>query len=421
MSSPAGVSVVLLMIAAMALGDHEHPIEAAPFTVMDLFAGCGGFSEGFRLYSEGLDARLPRFRTVAAVELDVAAAATFRANHGSGQLFEGDIASFEPYAFEDKVDVITGGPPCQGFSSLGRGDIHDPRNSLWKDYLRVVGVVRPKVFIMENVDRFAASVEFALLQEETKPGRPLHDYDLSWKILNAADYGVPQSRRRTIVIGSHRDLGDSVQHPVPTHAKSPSLSEEMVLFGGKPTLEPWVAVDTVFRRSARLEVRGTQLPDRREHGVFGPFWTEELHFGRTPTPLSVARYKAIPLGGNRHDLTGKYAEDDPSVYLSTQSWDLHRSGSADVMGRLHADRPSVTIRTEFFKPEKGRYLHPTEHRPITHYEAALIQGFPEDYRWHGTKLQIARQIGNAVPVGLSRALAGAIYQRLAAAVYGEAA
>ncbi|MFE1881884.1 DNA cytosine methyltransferase [Streptomyces diastatochromogenes] len=414
--------MVLLMIAAMVLGDHEQSLAAAPFTVMDLFAGCGGFSEGFRSYSDGLDPRMPRFRTVAAVELDVAAAATYRANHGSGELFEGDIASFEPNMFADRVDVITGGPPCQGFSQLGREDINDPRNSLWKDYLRVVDVVRPKVFVMENVDRFSASVEFTLLREEAKPGGLLHDYDLSEAILNAADYGVPQSRRRTIVIGSRRDLGDAVQHPAPTHAKSPALAKEMVLFGGEPTLEPWVAVDTVFRRSARQDIRDTQLPDRwEEHGVPGPYRTWELHVGRTPTALSVARYKAIPPGGNRHDLTGKYAEDDPSVYLSTRSWDLHRSGSGDVMGRLHADRPSVTIRTEFFKPEKGRYLHPTEHRPITHYEAALIQGFPEDYYWHGTKWQIARQIGNAVPVGLSRALADAIYQRLTAAAYGEAA
>jgi DNA (cytosine-5)-methyltransferase 1 len=77
----------------------------------------------------------------------------------------------------------------------------------------------------------------------------------------------------------------------------------------------------------------------------------------------------------------------------------------DVMGRLHWDRPSVTIRTEFYKPEKGRYLHPEEHRPITHYEAALIQGFPDSFRWHGSKTSIGRQIGNAVPVLLGEAIA----------------
>lgn len=84
--------------------------------------------------------------------------------------------------------------------------------------------------------------------------------------------------------------------------------------------------------------------------------------------------------------------------LSTDSWDKHDTGTGDVMGRLRLGEPSVTIRTEFFKPEKGRYLHPTEHRPITHYEAARIQGFPLDFRWCGSKTDIARQIGNAVPI-----------------------
>lgn len=82
------------------------------------------------------------------------------------------------------------------------------------------------------------------------------------------------------------------------------------------------------------------------------------------------------------------------------------------MGRMHYDRPSVTIRTEPHKPEKGRYLHPTEHRPITYYEAALIQGFPEDFKWHGTKIDIARQIGNAVPIGLAKELARVVHEAL---------
>ncbi|MFD0469817.1 DNA cytosine methyltransferase [Nonomuraea thailandensis] len=99
-------------------------------------------------------------------------------------------------------------------------------------------------------------------------------------------------------------------------------------------------------------------------------------------------------------------------YLSTESWDNHRTGTGDVMGRLRLGEPSVTIRTEFFKPEKGRYLHPTRHRPITHYEAARIQGFSVDFRWCGSKVEIAKQIGNAVPIPLGRAIAGAIYDLL---------
>ncbi|TRO57692.1 DNA cytosine methyltransferase [Streptomyces sp. IB201691-2A2] len=393
---------------------------------MDLFAGCGGFTEGFRSYTDGLDTRLPRFRPVVAVEHSPYAAATYEANHRPEFMLCGDIADFDPYRFANSVDVITGGPPCQGFSGLGLERIDDPRNALWEEYLRIVDVIRPKAFILENVDRFFTAPQHQLLRNEARPGGLLSDYQLCSQILNAADFGVPQSRRRTIVIGTRRDLGDPIQPPVPTHAKRPRLVEEMVLFGGQAVLEPWVSVDTVFHQSARTLVRGTELPDRRSvmssGTIAGPYLTRELHIGRNPTAVSLARYRAIPPGGNRWDLTGKYAVcDEAKVYLSTKSWDSHHSGSTDVMGRLHADRPSVTIRTEFFKPEKGRYLHPTEHRPITHYEAALIQGFPEDYHWHGTKIEIARQIGNAVPAGLGRALASAIYERLATGAYREAA
>jgi DNA (cytosine-5)-methyltransferase 1 len=123
----------------------------------------------------------------------------------------------------------------------------------------------------------------------------------------------------------------------------------------------------------------------------------ELHLSRNGIrPLSLARYRSIPEGGNRFDI--------PFDLLSP-CWKKHKTGSADVMGRLHRDKPSVTIRTEFFKPEKGRYLHPWLHRPITHLEAARLQGFPETFRWCGSRTQIARQIGNAVPVGLARAIA----------------
>ncbi len=190
----------------------------------------------------------------------------------------------------------------------------------------------------------------------------------------------------------------------------------------------------VFDVSARLPV-ADRMPESRggdAHvaGVPGHYLTTDLHFGRNPEILSRARYRAIPENGNRNDLRGKYFKIDrsgrirlsteegyrrikgPETYLSTASWDRHDKGSGDVMGRLRRNEPSVTIRTEFYKPEKGRYLHPTEDRPITHYEAALIQGFPEDFKWYGSKIQIARQIGNAVPVGLAARLAEAVHDFL---------
>ncbi len=312
------------------------------------------------------------------------------------------------------VDVIMGGPPCQGFSGLGKEDPDDPRNLLWREYMRVVTTIRPKIFVLENVDRFLKSQQFADLKAATETG-DLQDYTLVPKVLNAADYGVPQARRRAIVIATRKELGEPLTHPEPTHEQNSNPSQERLDSGKR--LEPWVGVGPEVFSKTPIDAPDKDLPERTGAplGVKlpGPFKTADLHIGRRPTALSLARYAVIKPGGNRHDLRGETAEiDGKEVPLSTSSWDRHNSGSGDVMGRMHEDRPSVTIRTEFYKPEKGRYLHPKADRPITHYEAALIQGFPEDFLWYGSKVEIARQIGNAVPIGLGKALAEAIHNYL---------
>ncbi|MEV0699089.1 DNA cytosine methyltransferase [Saccharopolyspora sp. NPDC050389] len=393
--------------------------------VIDLFAGCGGFTQGFREFQPP-DATTSPFRTVGAVEWDIAAASTYAANFaeeagGADHIFagrdEGDITNWDPEQIKDEVDVILGGPPCQGFSSLGKEDSDDPRNELWQQYMRVVNVLHPKVFVIENVDRFLTSRAYqefyASLQSATGRGGELRDYVLKEpRILNAADYGVPQARRRAIILATRRDLisehpeGVGLQYPEPTHGRNVVQALDLPLLSGGQVLKPWVPVRDVLSRGPR-KVKTTNLPDRHRDllgkTLPGIFRTKELHIGRQPTKHSLRRYAAIPPGGNRHNLPEE---------LSTESWMRHRSGSGDVMGRLHWDRPSVTIRTEFYKPEKGRYLHPEENRPITHMEAALLQDFPMDFKWCGSKVEIARQIGNAVPVGLARAIAGQVYDYL---------
>ena len=133
----------------------------------------------------------------------------------------------------------------------------------------------------------------------------------------------------------------------------------------------------------------------------------DLHFGRTPTEISLKRYKAIPEEGmNRFDLQRIAPE------LTPKCWINKKSGGTDLFGRLWWDKPSVTIRTEFFKPEKGRYLHPSQHRPITHREAARIQSFPDSFKFKGSKIEIAKQIGNAVPPLLAAQVAECVEQLL---------
>jgi len=358
--------------------------ERPNFAVLDLFSGCGGLTEGFTSVRD----RWARFVPVGAVELDRFAAATYAANFGA-HIHHGDIADWVGGTLP-AADVVVGGPPCQGFSSLGKRDPHDRRNKLWTHYAEVVASVRPLYFVLENVPPFLQSVHFDDLREATDVGGILSDYTLedSPLVVNASEYGAAQKRRRAVVVGRLRELP-------PVRMQNVAVQRTVR--------------DAIGMTAADVQVR--DLPDR-SHSVKvangrieapGVYLTSDLHVTRKFTDLSLRRFAAIKVGGNRHDLP----ED-----LRARCWLDHHDGSHDVMGRLHWDRPAVTIRTEFWKPEKGRYLHPQAHRPITHMEAALLQGFPPDFRWCGPKVSIGRQIGNAVPVELGRAIAVALLDAL---------
>lgn len=335
---------------------------------LDLFAGAGGLSLGFREAGLG-------YRPVLAVEVDPAAARTFKANFGCS-VYDGSIADLDTFP---AAEVVLGGPPCQGFSPLGRDRDEVSRgqlNELWREYLRVVRLVQPRAFVIENVPQFQRSDQFVRLLDLLETDLDLKRYGVAYGVLNAADYGVPQRRHRGILMGV-RDMSEIPWPPKPTHGpmgEAPYLTVRQA-FAGLP-LAP-IGCDVSYDSEGR----------------------QELHFGRRPTDKSLQRYKSIPPGGNRFDL----AKNRPD--LLPRCWAEKPSGTSDVMGRLWWDRPGVTIRTEFFKPEKGRYLHPDQDRPITHREAARLQGFPDDFVFEGGKTEIARQIGNAVPVALGVAIA----------------
>ena len=227
-----------------------------------------------------------------------------------------------------EADVVIGGPPCQGFSLLNKQRSGDERRALWEPYLDVVAQSGAKIFVMENVAELFRSMELQDIQARAD----LMGFDTRAAVLNAADYGAPQTRKRTIVVGWQRELGVEPQFPPrPTHA-APKQGA---------SLPPWRTV-----RDAIGDLRppmGTEPNGRK---------TYDLHFKRTPTEKSLLRYQAVPIGGNRFDLQRNAPE------LTPDCWIRKKSGGTDLFGRLWWDRPSVTIRTEFFKPEKGRYLHP---------------------------------------------------------------
>ena len=275
----------------------------------------------------------------------------------------------------------------------------DPRKALWVPFMDVVNASGARFFLMENVPQLLHTEEHAAIVEYAgKLGFA------TWSgVLTATDYGVPQSRKRAFIVGS-RTVSPGAYFPPKKTNYNPSFKPsrmELVLSGYVEDARPYATVRDAIGDLPDPE--GTEIRDAPP-----PL---DLHFGRTPTPKSLARYQAVPEEGmNRFDLLRNAPELTPAC------WVRKKKGGTDLFGRLWWDRPSFTIRTEFFKPEKGRYLHPEKHRPITHREAARLQTFPDDFRFTGTKIEIAKQIGNAVPPLLAAAAAGAVYEMIEAAV-----
>lgn len=338
---------------------------ARKLTVVDLFSGAGGMTCGF--VQAG-------FRPIFAVEKETDFAATYAENFGQ-HIVAADIAEVVRRGPGVSADVVIGGPPCQGFSNLTGNRRQDPRREMWRYFMDVVEQTQCRVFVIENVPNLLTGPEFdGIRQRATELGYRIGPD--SSGILLASDFGVPQNRRRAFIIGSR--IGE-ISLPKPT-GKRMSVRQ---------------AFDGIPARPDQTEIVKT------------PVRTNQLHLARNPTAKSMQRYRLIPPGGNRFDLQAAAPELTPAC------WIRKTSGGTDLFGRLHWDEPArCTIRTEFYKPEKGRYLHPEEHRPITHWEAARLQTFPDDFLWHGTKIRIAVQIGNAVPPLLAGCIARHLRSRL---------
>jgi DNA (cytosine-5)-methyltransferase 1 len=354
------------------------------YKLIDLFCCAGGMTLGF------VDKRFNgRFKSVWAVDNDAASIDTYKANFGDHG-FCGDVE--EMIAKTPKADIVIGGPPCQGFSLLNKNRTGDSRRELWQPFMDIVQKSGARVFVIENVPGLLGSEEYSAIERRAKK----MGFDIVSSKLNAADYGAPQARKRAIIIGYNRALVERPILPPPATHCAPTDK--------KSKLPHWITV-----KEAIGDLQPPKGTDIRK--VKAPY---DLHFGREPTELSKKRYKLIPPGGNRFDL------QKAAPHLTPGCWIRKTSGGTDLFGRLWWDRPSVTIRTEFFKPEKGRYLHPSQDRPITHREAARLMGFPDDFIFHGSKIEIARQIGNAVPPLLAKAVASVVEDILAER-YQEAA
>lgn len=343
------------------------------------------------------------FRSVWANDFNRYCTESYNANFGDHCVF-GDIVEL----LEDtekpvpKADVVIGGPPCQGFSLLNKGRAVDLRKQLWRPFLDIVARSDAQVFVIENVPHILGTPEHREILTVAE--------DMGFKTwhgkLCSADYGVPQVRWRAFIIGSRSADPALIFPPLKSHFNPVSDKIQLTMdgLGCEEYLSncvPWRTVKDVIDDLPPPE--GTQIRD-----VDPPL---DLHFGRNPTEKSIARYEAVPDEGmNRFDLQDRAPE------LTPLCWIRKKSGGTDLFGRLWWDRPAFTIRTEFYKPEKGRYLHPHQHRPITHREAARFQGFPDDFVFHGTKIEVAKQIGNAVPPPLAARVADLVVVLLSGAM-----
>jgi DNA (cytosine-5)-methyltransferase 1 len=352
--------------------------------LIDAFSGAGGMTLGF--VSSG------RFRPVWANDFDEDAVATYNKNFGPHCIY-GDILDLlsDPKIKIPKADIVIGGPPCQGFSLLNKERDEDCRKQLWIPFLELVERSKARVFVMENVPQLLGSVE----HEQIVASASEMGFKLVWGKLCAADYGVAQVRHRAFIIGCKHGDPARAFPPPPTHY-DPKVNKQRNrgLFEIEE-LKPWETV--------RAAIGDLPLPVSEFRALPPPL---DLHVCRNPTETSLRRYAIIPPGGNRFDLQRLAPE------LTPPCWIKKTSGGTDLFGRLWWDRPALTIRTEFFKPEKGRYLHPEQHRPITHREAARLQSFPDDFQFCGNKTEVAKQIGNAVPPRLASHIADMAFRLL---------
>lgn len=339
-------------------------------TAIDLFAGAGGATQGLKEAG---------FNVVGAVEMDHDASATYALNHPEVVLWREDIRSVPAARMRRDLKMVVGQltllkacPPCQGFSTLaeGRASIDDDRNDLVGHTVRYVRAFRPRAVLLENVPGLERNRRFpALVAALEQMG-----YTCVPRLVNAADFEVPQRRRRLIVL-CVRSTRAAVARDV------------------KASLD---AQTSIYKATVRDAFDGLSLTARSE---------DPLDRHRTSSPTVLARLKAIPAGGGRFDLPVKH-QLDCHKRLGT------RRNATSSYGRLRYDSLAPTMTTRCTTPACGSFVHPTEARGISLREAASLQTFPATYDFAGSYGSIERQIGNAVPVRMARALGLAVLKAL---------
>ncbi|MBL4591167.1 MAG: DNA cytosine methyltransferase [Phycisphaerales bacterium] len=356
---------------------------------IDLFAGAGGLSLG--LGQAGID-------VVLANEIEEDFAATYQANHPDTKICVDDIAEInfadeiEALGLTGDIQLVCGGPPCQGFSTVGKKNLADPRNSLFHQFLRCVDETNPRAIIFENVAGFKTMYQGRVYHEFTEQ-LTQRGFVTDARILNAVDFGLAQYRKRTIIIGVRSD--DLIEWPQPQFGSSTddlfdALPPHRTLIDAISDLPPLSAcghsdqylTDPTNEFQESMRNHSAKLT---EHNC--------ANYGQRMQTI----LETIPPGGSVHDLPEHLR---PKGYF------------ANTYARLVADQPSPTITRNFGTPSSSRCVHPYQNRALSTREGARLQGFPDWYQVNGSKTSKNLQIGNAVPPPLGKVLGEMILQML---------
>lgn len=353
--------------------------------VIDLFAGVGGLSLGFEKAG---------FKIAIANEFDPSIAKSYEHNHKGTKMVVGDITKLDLEetfkSYKGVTDVIIGGPPCQGFSQKGmRKSIKDPRNFLFKHYVKVVELVRPKYFVMENVPNLLTT-EGGFFKKEIYDLFGSLGYHLESGVLNASDFGVPQNRRRAVIIGKLNEDGPKLPEPLnKTTTIWDAISDLNYLNSGEGQEVSEYKFEPQSEYQRKLRANSTELHN---------------HVSTKHSAVTLKRLAMIPPGAGKEVLPAD--QRTKSIYSGTWT-------------RMKTDEISVTITTRFDTPSSGKFTHPFLNRALTVREAARIQSFPDDFVFVGTKSSQMKQVGNAVPPLLAQAIAGVIMKDITLNNKGE--
>ncbi len=342
------------------------------FNFIDVFAGAGGLSCGMEMAG---------MTCVLGIDADKHAMRTFAHNHKKAEVFCGDVtkltkAELKRLTGGKKIHAVVGGPPCQGFSTVGLGNPDDIRNTLFRQFVRIVKETKPDFVVVENVTGMLAKKNEQTLKAILKCFKQM-GYPMDVRVLSAHEYGVPEMRRRTILIGNR--IGADVVFPVVTHSDSKKK---------KP-----VTVAEALK----------DIADKK-----GKTHNHDLDSAKLPSKIDEKRLERIPQG---HGI--RYERDEKKFLTKALSlgldWKNLREGRfrQTKYFRLDGNKPSPTIMTH-----RHSYYHPTETRYLTQREAARLQSFPNNFVFFGPLSAQWRQIGNAVPPLLGKALGLAIYKMI---------